>query len=199
MRKSFRYIITAFLLFTCLIPGGAIPAHTQIIKKSADLFYTYMGPVVSGGMHSITYNDWMNDSQGSEDISGKYVSGGLLFTIFIKNLAGDFRMQYHYNMNDNETLQHLYLAAAGRFVLKLNTQFALSSGPGIYFDSPPSTGGYDGSPGFWLPFGMVLNLGFDTKLVFDLIGKYGIYGKGEDSTKLSYGASLGIIFKVGRL
>jgi hypothetical protein len=199
MKKNFKYRFITLICFICLLHAAANTAHAQTFKKTSELYYTYLGLIVSGGINSITYNDWINNSEGSEDISGSYLSGGFLFNIYIKNIAGDFRLQYHYNMNDNETLQHLYLAIAGRYVYKINTKISLSSGPGLYFDSPPSTGGYDGSPGFWLPLGMVLNLGFDTKLVFDIIGKYGSYGKGEDSTKLSYGASVGIMYKVGRL
>lgn len=197
--KKIRYTLFPLLCFTFIIHAGRNTAHAQTYKKTSELYYTYFGLIINGGMNSIRYNDWINNSQGSEDISGSYLSGGLIFNIYTNNIAGDFRLQYHYNMNDNENLQHLYIAIAGRYLYQINTKIILSSGPGLYYDSPPSTGGYDGSPGFWLPLGMVLNLGFDTKLVFDIIGAYGTYGKGEDSTKLSYGASLGIMFKVGRL
>lgn len=191
--------ITIILILICFITAPLHNLYSQVFKKTSELYYTYIGITAGGGLNRITYKDWMNDKQDTEELTGNYFSGGFLFNIFVNRFLGDFRLQYVYNKNSNYPIQHLYFSAAGRFVYAFNPTLSISSGPGIYFDSPPSTKSYDGSPGFQMPLGLVINIGFDTKLFFDLIGRYGSYGIGEESRKLSYGANLGFLYKVGRI
>lgn len=190
-----KFIITALLSAAAATISPSLVAQDQ----GRELFYTYMGPVAGIGFNRITAKDWYSDRTGSKKITGTYYTGGAVFKVVVKNLEGDFTLQYLYNSNSDETLQHAYYSLAARYLLGLTPVISLSAGAGLYFDSPPSNRKYDGSTGFIIPVGMIYTYSFDTRLFVDLKGSYGSYGTGENSVKFSYGISMGALFKVGRL
>ena len=192
-------IISVFIAFIISIP--AINVKAEMEPESTMLYYTFIGPVAGFGFNHITQNDWDNsiNARDSKKFRGYYSNAGILFSITADSLQGDFRLKYNYNSGDNGTLMHLYYSAAGRYLYTINNLISLTAGPGLYFESPPSNKSYSGSAGLYFPLGLILNTGFDTRLIFDISSQYGFFGIGEESTKFSYGLELGFIFKVGRI
>jgi len=168
-------------------------------------FFTYMGITLGGGINQIEYTDWFTDHQETANISGTYYSGGLLCAVFVRELVGEFSMQYIANANDtveggkDTSVQHLLYTFTGKYAYPLGTRFFATGGIGLYIETPPATGSYDGGGGPLLTIGGIVNLSPDWKIIFDLQGRYGQFGMGQDSTKLSYGINVGVVYNVGRI
>ncbi|MFC1668765.1 hypothetical protein ACFL20_00110 [Spirochaetota bacterium] len=187
--------------------------YGQEEQESKQLYYTYVGPVIGGGFNNIWYTDWFSESSSRQEkkLFGYYVSTGAMFNIFINFLVGDFRIQYLYSSNDDHTLHHLLFSMAGKYLYRINDIFSLTAGLGFYFESPPSNKDFNSAGGLHVPLGCVVDTTFDTKLVIDFICQFGYYGLGyksgiasigekdQNSLKVSYGISVGFIFKVGRI
>ena len=205
MKQAARYFFCA-LLITCVVPVMLGAQSLDLLEKrkreaTRQLNFTYAGPVAGFGFNSIKHRDWFDDTNMREtrSISGQYFSGGCMFYIIAKNITGDFSLRYLYNANDDDTLWHFSFAASGKYLHPLSEVFSLAGGLGMYIETGPANKAYSGSAGVQVPVGVVVTTSHNTRLIFDIIGKYGYYGLGEDSRKLSYGINLGFLFKVGRI
>ena len=45
----------------------------------------------------------------------------------------------------------------------------------------------------------MIKLSFDVRLMADLTARYGTFGLGEGSSKISYGAAFSLVYSVGRI
>jgi hypothetical protein len=186
------------LLGTLCILAGALGAQEI---RAEDLFFTYLGVTAGGGASQVDYSEWVVDHRETKSATGTWLSGGAIIDIFVDRLIGEFTLQY---MNsamsaDNLSVQHVYYSATGKYSwYKGNVIFA-TTGAGLYFGSGPSSSRYDGGGGGNAVLGMGLNAGTDWKITFDLNARYGHYGKGEETTGLSYGAYVAVLYRVGRL
>ena len=168
-------------------------------EEERELIYTFVGPVAGFGYNMITYKDWFDDHQGEEKINGFFFSGGGIIAIFSQRFVGDFSVQFMYNTGGGLTVYHFYYASTARYNFHISELFIIAPGGGIFLETPPSNENYGGSAGFIIPVGFYLNTSFDTKLFCDLSFRYGVFGLGEGSTRISFGISFGFIFKVGRI
>lgn len=184
------------LLIASMMISDALFSQTRE-RKGRELFYTYFGPVAGFGYSMAQYETWKNNSWQTVKANGINANGGALLNIFIGNFVGDFSVEWMYNAP--ESMQHMHYRAMGKYLWTLNDTFAAGCGFGIYLETPPSTKTYNGSAGVMLPLSLAITTGFDSKLVVDIYGKYGSYGVGENSSKISTGMSIGFLFKVGRI
>jgi hypothetical protein len=188
MSTSSKILIVAACMF---VPLAAM-------AEERDLVYTYIGPVASTGANRISYTDWFGLTTQTKKISGYHISCGVSLWVVAKWLIGDFSVQYIYNQNEKQ-LHHLYFTMAGRIGVKMGSVGTFAPGVGFYFDTPPSNRKYRGGGGLRAPIGFLFNTTFDSRFFVEGNVMYGSYGMGEKSTKLSFGGSLGMIFKVGRI
>jgi len=188
--------ITVPLIISLLTPGAA-----QQPREESELFYTYLGPVVTGGFNFIKYKHWSQtqNEMTTDNVKGSLFSTGAVFNIYVNNLIGDFSIQYMLNFNENFPVYHMFYTAAGKYMYRINDTFSATAGLGFFFESPPSNRDYNGSTGGMLPLGIIINTSFDTKLIFDFVTNYGFFGLGEDSTRLFFTINAGFLFKVGRI
>ena len=93
----------------------------------------------------------------------------------------------------------MYFTMAARIGIRMGNVGAFAPGIGLYFDTPPSNRKYRGGAGLRAPIGFIFDTTPDSKLFVEGSVMYGSYGMGEKSTKLSFGGSFGMIFKVGRI
>jgi hypothetical protein len=171
-------------------------------KQKRELFYTYIGPVAGFGGNYIWKKGWDNVNNIQQDYSyqGLFVKGGLMLNVFAKNFSGDFTIEYNYSMNQVDPVMGIFLKITGKYVFKISEVFNLALGVGGYFETPPSNNPeFKGGAGVQVPFGMIINTTQDTKLILDFYARFGYYGLGVGSTKLSYGMALSFLFKVGTL
>lgn len=161
--------------------------------------YTYLGSIVSGGVSRIVYTDW-NTMYRNRIVSGYFVNGGITLWVMSKWLMGDFTLQYRYNAYKSEgELHHLYGTINGRIGIPLGSVAILAPGVGIYIESPPANKKFNGGAGIRVPLAFLFNLTSDMKIFIEGSFMYGWYGRGDRGEKMSYGGSLGFIFKVGRI
>jgi hypothetical protein len=178
-------------LFLCL--------PLRALAQERDLVYTYIGPVIGGGMNKVVYSDW-NNLYGKKKFSGYFINSGASIWVVSKWLIGDFSVQYLFNNFGGEgEIHHLYYTISGRIGVNMGNVAIFAPGVGLYFESPPSNRKYLGGAGFRIPVAFLFNTTFDTKLFFDGSVMYGWFGIGDKSTKLFYGINLGFIIKVGRI
>jgi hypothetical protein len=85
-----------------------------------------------------------------------------------------------------------------KYVYSLNNSFALTLGVGLFLETPPSTKKYDGGGGI-LSTGAIYTVNWNWKIFLDIQYQYGYMSLGDNSTKASYGAVVGIIRKLGKL
>ena len=169
-----------------------------------ELFFTYIGAAFGGGLDKIKYTDWFRDSdkRDTKKVSGSFYSGGFVIDIFVNKFIGEFSIQYINNSNSDVpdiSVNHLIYNATGKYSYKLIDALYLTSGLGLYLETPPANRSYNSGGGFNATFGTVYNIGREWKVIFDLIARYGHFGIGEDSTRLSYGARIGLVYKIGRI
>lgn len=165
------------------------------------LFFTYIGLTGGAGFDKIKYKDWSQDENilKNSDISGSYTSGGILLDVFADFFIGEFSLQYISNSNTEIPVSHMIYDAAGKYSYQVIDFLAITAGAGLYMETPPSSRGYNSGGGGAAFLGTVFNPGRNFKIIFDFIGRYGSFGIGEDSTRYSYGARVGVVYKIGRI
>lgn len=189
--KKFTILILSFLFF--------IPSISLLAQES---YFTYAGGVVGGGLNHIEYKDWFEDERKTKQVRGGFLNCGLLLNIYIRYLVGEISMHYIYNSNDSSpdiSVSHLIYNAIGKYAYELDKKILLTSGLGLYLETPPSNIGYDGGAGFILTLGSIYRYNWDWNIIFDLKGRYGSFGIGEDSTKFSWGIDLGLVKRIGKI
>lgn len=199
-----KAIIKTIALIICTLTVMLTPLALYAEEQNAterELFFTYIGPIFSVGGNHLYQSDWFSDKnkQGEYNYTGYFVSGGFIISVFVKDFMGDFTMQYIHNFNEPGELYHLFYTVSGKWVWKVSKLFHITMGLGLYFETPPSNEDYGGAAGGQIPIGGIFNTTFDTKFVFDFYARYGFFGLGEYSSKVSYGMNVGFLFKVGRI
>jgi hypothetical protein len=201
MRKNMNKII--IILFIILSFAGSLKAAQVIVKEEQELYFTYIGPIIGGGTNQIAYRGWSSDSNTriSKVISGYYLSGGCLMDIFVNNFIGEFSLEYINNFSSGRpdvSVQHLIYTGTGKYLFAINDMIGLTCGLGAYLETPPADKGYHGG-GFNGTIGAVYEASREWKVIFDVITRYGYFGLGDDSSKFSLGAKIGVVYKVGRI
>ena len=194
-----KKIIILIFLFAVL----KFDAAAQVVKEEGELYFTYVGPSIGGGRNQIAYRGWSSESNARESklISGNYINGGFILDIFVKNMIGEFGLDYVNNFSSGKpdvSVQHLMLTSAGKFAYSLNNFSALTCGVGVYLETPPASRSYRGG-GLNGVIGAVFDISRDWKIIFDFVCRYGFFGIGDDSSKLSLGGKIGVVYKVGRI
>lgn len=188
MPKYIKIIFTASALFVSL----------QAHAADRELIYTYVGATGGAGFNRIVYNDWFYFYTGTKKISGNYFSGGAVLYLVSKYLIGDISIQYMHNRGNNST-GNLFFTISGKFGYTFAELFTIAFGPGMFLEAPVSGGKYKGGVGARIPLAFMFNTSFDSRIFIEGSFMYGWYGMGEHSTKMSYGLSMGFIYKVGRI
>ncbi|MCU0821347.1 MAG: hypothetical protein MUC95_02595 [Spirochaetes bacterium] len=211
MKITFKYlnrmpVITALFL---IISAGIIIIEKPAAGKSGErdgkteeeLYFTYAGATLGGGIDWIQYRDWISDSEGQEikKVSGPYFCGGALIDIFVNSLIGEFSIQYISNINSKVPVGHMIYDAAGKYAYQVYDFLSVTGGAGLFIETQPATKNYNNGAGVSASIGAVYNIDRDWRLIFDIVGRYGSFGLGEESTRQSYGAKIGIVYKVGRI
>ncbi len=191
-------LFTVFILMLLLTTSG-FAQEGKKASEEKELFYTYIGPIVSAGHAHIWYNDWIGATYKKQLLNGFFISGGALLAVFVKNLTGSISIQYIYSFNSNYPIQHLLYKMSGKYLFHINDLFSIGVGAGAYFESPPSDHGYLGGAGALLPVEFIINTTSETRLIIDAFAQFGYFGKGKDSLKLGYGIDVAFVFKVGRI
>jgi hypothetical protein len=189
---------TFFLLVLLLFLSRAPLAAEE------ERYYTYLGAVFGAGINKIHYNGWFDDQYGSQSISGSYYSGGFIFQVYVKQFIGEFTVQYDMNSNSDTknpdtSVSHPLYTFVAKYTYPLGADFFAAGGLGLYMETPPATAKYDGGGGPAVTLGMLYEINIDWKIVFDFNLRYGQFGIGEDSTKLCYGITIGVVRNVGRI
>lgn len=169
---------------------------------SQEFFFTYLGATLGGGASKVQYSDWVDDERETFNETGFYYSGGPILNIFVRSFVGEFSMQYINDAIQGEgdvSVQHLLFTAIGKYAYRFTETVSLTAGAGLYIETGPSDNRYDGGGGGEVCIGAAVSLKQEWMLLFDINGRYGYFGKGEDATKLSYGLSVGALYRVGRL
>lgn len=202
-------ITAIFFFLTLILSGAAARAEEKELRKV--LFYTYVGPVIGFGYNHIKYKEWNQATSlyGTEYVSGPHFNGGCALNLHAENFIGDFRIEYMYNLNDgNHVITHFFYSIFGKYRWPINEMFGITSGLGIYFETPPSNTQYNGCAGLQVPVGVIVKTSFDTRLFADFVTRFGYYGYDDNNAKIklsdssykvSYGLQIGFLFKVGRL
>ena len=142
-----------------------------------ETFFTYIGGMAGGGLNKIKYTDWFVDRINTDtiNVSGSFYSGGVIIDIFVKRLIGEFSIQYINNpINEASyiSVKHLIFNTTGKYSFQLAEPFCLTSGLGLYFETPPSNRSYGNGAGFNAALGMIYNIRREWKIIFDIIGRY---------------------------
>jgi len=191
-------IVLIFIFSFCII-NYLRGEEAEEVEK---LHFTYIGTIIGGGINKINYKNWFNDRRRTENISGTYYSGGAVLNVFVYQFIGEFSFQYIMNSSNSSpdiSNQHLILNAIGKYSYFLKNNFFLTSGLGLYLDSPPANNDYDCGSGPLIVIGMIYELSREMRIFSDLIGRYGSFGLGQGSSKISYGINIGVVYKVGRI
>ncbi len=183
--------LTAFLVVVIVATAG------ESRGQERELVYTFVGPVGGGGFQRVTTRDWQNIYR-SEKSAGNYYHGGFSLWVVSRWLIGDFSVQYAYN-EYRKPLHHCYVTISGKAAFTVKQIVTFAPGIGLYFESPPSNRGFRGGAGVRAPLAVLFHTTFDTRLFIEGSFTYGWLGIGDRSTKMSYGANLGFIIKVGRI
>jgi hypothetical protein len=175
-------------------------SQTYFPGYAESLFFTYGGTTFSYGKNRISYTDWFNNRRETHDVSGAYYMPGLVLDLFVDNFIGELSIDYLINQNDDSdtSIQHMSWKTKSKYVYSLNNSFALTLGVGLFLETPPSTKKYDGGGGI-LSTGAIYTVNWNWKIFLDIQYQYGYMSLGDNSTKASYGAVVGIIRKLGKL
>ena len=186
--------VRAAIIFACV--ALAVPASAQ-----QELFFTYIGATIGGGAAAIDYSEWVVDHRETASATGTWFSGGLLLDVIVRDLIGEYSLQVVNTGASEDTVASFRLlhSVTGKYAFRLGENFFLSPGLGLYLETGPSDKDYDGGAGIAATAGFGWMFYRDWILFFDIIGRYGSYGLGEDSTIVSYGVNLGAVYKIGRL
>ncbi len=197
MKRFIPRLLPAFFL---LFSSGISFAPTSL--NAQELFFTYLGVTAGGGVQTVHYENWWDDQRQEQNYQGNFFSGGALMNIIVNNLVGEFTAQFMHNSLEGTpdlSVHHTLLTVTGKYMYELSTVFNLTGGAGLYIDMPPATDTYDGGGGLSACVGTMIDLTLDSILVLDIYGRYGYFGLGEESTRLTTGASLGFVYKIGRI
>ena len=202
MRRNLRHFLTAVFAMTAILfmaaPGKAQDSHS---------FYTYIGPYLGVGYNLISYQEWdrISNTQATINANGPHGVAGVTLQLYMNEIIGDFKVGYMYNMNDGDhSAYHLQCAISLKYMWQLENGMHLGTGLGIYTETPPSTGGYDGGAGFILPVCAVFNISETTKAFTELEFRLGSYGNSSDmaageSRKIALGLQAGFLFRIGKV
>jgi len=191
------------LLILALLIGFMITGSA--FAEEEELFFTYIGPTLGAGTNQIAYRRWSqsSDSRESSVVSGYFISGGFLLNIYVRNFIGEFALEYMADQNSKESdisVMHLIYTSQAKYSYSLNDMFSLTCGLGAYLETPPSTKRFDSGGGIAGSFGFIIDFNREFKLVVDTpVCRYGYFGVGDDSSKLSFGVKIGMVYKVGRI
>ncbi len=200
--KLAKYILLTLLTLCFTTQGFAQFNQLNRKQKTRQLFYTYLGPILSGGYNDVIYYDWVGSTREKNNEKGPFFSGGALLTIMTTFLQGDFSIEYMYNNNDAGPLHHMFYSLNGRYVFTINESFFISAGFGVWLETPPANQSYAGSAGIQIPVGLTIKLTEKVNYIFDIFARYGSHGIREDedtARKMSAGARMGVLFKAGRI
>lgn len=189
-----RPVLLCFILFLSMF-SFAFPQNVQDISS---LHYVYLGPVLSMSYDRVEYKDWFETEQGTRNMSGTSFGGGAALNIFVNNYCGDFQLKYMRSELDF-SLNFIEMLLQGKYLWQINKFIAAGTGFGLYSEVAPFQGGYKGSAGIQLPLTVVFTGSSFWKVLWDVYGRYGSFGKGLGSSRISIGSNLGIVFRVGRI
>ena len=110
-------ILSVFIIFFAV--------DLKAAKEESELYFTYVGPTIGGGINQIAYRGWSSESETriSKVISGNYFSGGGLMDIFVNNFIGEFALEYINNFNSGKpdvSVQHLIYTGTGKYAFAIN-------------------------------------------------------------------------------
>jgi len=176
-----------------------------------ELFFTYLGPIISAGYTSANYSDWKDTQRETLSETGLAFSGGAVIDVIARDVMGEFSLQFMNNTGGDTAVAHLLFSGAAKYIHHINPDTFLAGGLGIYYESPPATRDFDGGGGLAAIAGLGYLFSHDWYLIADITARYGSLGMGDhdsrdflflkvpESTKLFLGISLAVIYKVGRL
>jgi hypothetical protein len=203
MKENLKIIKIIQKVIILLVIVFSFTGDLKAAKEEEELFFTYIGPTIGGGINQIAYRGWSSDSNAriSKVVSGYYISGGCLLDIFVKYFIGELSLEYINNFNSgypDVSVQHLIYTATAKYSFAINNEFALTCGVGAYLETPPASKSYNGG-GINGTIGAVYDVSHDWKIIFDVTSRYGRFGMGDDSSKFSLGAKIGAVYRVGRI
>ncbi|MDR3237877.1 MAG: hypothetical protein LBT84_05170 [Spirochaetia bacterium] len=192
----------------CIAAAAVIIPKSAYCAEERQLFYTYAGPFIGAAYNMIKYPEWDSSvppKQRDLTVNGPAYTIGGAFQVYADQFAGDFRIGYMNNQNDgSHAVQHLQWSLCVKYLWGIDENIFVGTGLGIYIETPPASGGYDGSGGIQLPASFVYNYSNTVKLFADLEFRIGSYGHSsnmgdDDSRKMAIGLTAGVVFNVGRL
>lgn len=190
-----KRLLLFLIAFLILIPRGFLRADEH--------FFSYLGTTFAAGVDKIKYKDWIEEIErrDTKNISGSFYSGGIVLDIFIKKIIGEFKIEYVNNSNSEEAIsvRHMIYTAIMKYSYQLIRPLYLTTGLGLYLETPPSNRSYNSGGGVNMCFGTMYDINKKMKVILDLSWRYGYFGIGERSTRYSYGVSLGLVYRVGRI
>jgi hypothetical protein len=185
-------------MFLLIFFTGSGCLYAQTVKELSGLNYTYLGPVFSIAHDKVEYKDWFETEQGTKNMSGLSLSGGLSLLIFVESFCGDFQIKYTRSSYDF-SLDLLEASLQGKYLWGINNYLSAGTGLGLYSSTALSNSDHKGSAGFQIPLSAVITLSDTWKVFFDVFARYGSFGMGEGSTQISFGTNLGLVYRVGRI
>ena len=198
-----RMRCTAFLLLLMMIPfarEASADGNGNGMQRE-ELFFTYAGLVAEGGYSKVSRSGWMGDHQGTEKSTGYYYAPGLLFDVYVRDFAGEFRGLFMMNSSSDSKakINHGLYDATAKYLFHATPHLDLTAGLGVYFEGAPSTKSYNGAGG-QATLGLILGYTgrWDWKFVCDARFRYGYFGQDGKSSKMNAGFSVGVTRKVGR-
>ncbi len=191
-------MIRFIYLFLLIFFTGSGFLSAQTVKELSGLNYTYLGPVFSISHDKVEYKDWFETEQGTKNMSGLSLSGGLSLQIFVESFCGDFQIKYTRSSYDF-SLDLLEASLQGKYLWGINNYLSAGTGLGLYSSTALSNSDHKGSAGFQLPLSAVITLSETWKVFFDVFARYGSFGMGEGSRQISFGTNLGLVYRVGRI
>lgn len=165
-----------------------------------DGFSTYAGILGSWGINSINYSRWDETARRTDTVNGQNMLIGITGSAYAKYLSGEFSLSASLNYNDEDetSIHHADWCGILKIQYPFNQYFSVYTGLGLYMEMPPATSEYEGGGGTAV-LGTAFSFGSGYKIAPDIYARYGYFGLGEESTKLSYGIRIQFIKKVGRL
>lgn len=121
--------------------------------------------------------------------------------IFVRRFIGEFEIEYINNFSSGKpdvAVQHLIYTGIGKYSHPVNDIISITGGLGVYLETPPANKSYEGG-GLNAAIGAVFDLTREWKIIADVLCRYGYFGLGDDSSKFSIGAKIGVVYKVGRI
>ena len=184
-----RRLLPALLILFTMGAGAA---------RAEQFFYTYVGLCGTAGLTGVEHDYWDKASnlQRSKSENGVYFAGGPVLSVVADNFIGEFSTQF---MRNVPSASNLYITATGKYAFKLTKSFFLAPGLGMYFETPLSDEAYNGGGGFAGVLGAGFQIGDDIRICLDGSFRYGYVWFEERGTRMSYGAQISVLYKVGRL